>query len=111
MKRFIILITIIMCMLIVGCKSVVVRENITVSATISKMQYEDSYTWYNPALKMVQYFPEEYLVTISYGDISKTFDDQTLYQKVKEGDTIEIILCKEYDKNGNLLRQTLQLPE
>lgn len=112
MKRFTVLLAIIiMCVVLTGCQSVIVREKIEVSATVTEMQYEVSLVWYNPALKMPQVLPAEYLVTISYEDISETFDDQTLYESVKEGDTIQMILCKDYDEDGNLIKQTLQFPE
>lgn len=111
MKRFTVLLAIIMCVALTGCQSVIVREKIEVSATVTEMQYEDSWIFFNPALKMPQIFPEEYLVTISYEDISETFDDKTLYESVEEGNTILMVLCKDYDEDGNLIKQTLQFPE
>lgn len=111
MKRFTVLLAIIICVVLTGCQSVITMEKVEVSATVVEMQYEDSLIWYNPALKMPQSLPAEYLVTISYEDISQTFNNQTLYESVNEGDTIQMILCKEYDEAGNLIRQTLQFPE
>ncbi len=119
MKRFTVLIAIIMCVVLTGCQSVTVREKIEVSATVTNMQYEASYTtlmpMYNAATRTTMLMPishpAQYLVTITYESVSKTFDDQTLYESVKEGDTIQMILCKDFDEDNNLIRQTLLLPE
>lgn len=111
MKRFTLLLAIIMCVILTGCQSVIVREKNDVYATVTEVQYKDSSVWYNPALKMPQVLPEKYLVTISYEGISETFDNKTLYESVKEGDTIQMILCSDYDENGNLIKQTLEIPE
>lgn len=119
MNRFTVLLATIICIVLTGCQAVVVREKIEVSATITKMQYEASYTtrrsMYNPATKTMmprtQTHSAQYLVTISYEDISETFNDQTLYEAVKEGDIIQMILCKSYDEDGKLIKQTLQFSE
>ncbi len=119
MKRFALLITFIMCVVLTGCQSAVVSEKTKVSATITEMQYEDSYItfipMFNAATKTTTLRPQthsaQYLVTVTYEGISETFDNQTLYEAVKEGDTIQMILCKNYDKDGDLINQTLQLPE
>mgnify|MGYP000516744321 FL=1 len=58
-----------------------------------------------------QTHPARYLVTISYEDVSETFNDRNLYENVKEGDTIQMVLYKGYDKDDNLIKQTLQFPE
>lgn len=118
MKRFTVLLAI-MCVVLTGCQSVIVREKNEVSATVTEMQYEDSYTtfmpMYNVASKTTMLLPQthsaQYLVTITYEGISETFDDKTLYESVKEGDIIQMILCKDYDKDNNLIKQTLQFPE
>ena len=123
MKRFTVILAIIMCVALTGCQSVIVieknevsassivSEKVEVLATVTEMQYEDSWIFFNPALKMPQVFPEKYLVTISYEDILETFEDKTLYEPVEEGNTIQMILCKDYDKDGNLIKQTLQFPK
>lgn len=119
MKRFTVLLAIIMCVVLTGCQSVFVREKTEVSATVTEMQYEDSYTtlmpMYNAATKTTMLIPQshsaQYLVTITYEGISETFDDKTLYESVKEGDIIQMILCEDYDEDDNLIKQTLQFPE
>lgn len=42
---------------------------------------------------------------------TETFNDRNLYENVKEGDTIQMVLYKGYDKDDNLIKQTLQFPE
>lgn len=84
-----------------------------------QLQYKASYTtlmpMYNAATKTTMLIPQahsaQYLVTITYEGISETFDDKTLYESVKEGDIIQMILCKGYDEDDNLIKQTLQFPE
>lgn len=129
MKRFTVLLAI-MCVVLTGCQLVTVTEEIEVSATVTKtqyevcatvtkMQYEASYTTliplYNAGTNTTTLLPithpAQYLVTITYESVSEIFDDQTLYESVKEGDTIQMILCNDFDKENNLIRQTLLLPE
>ena len=120
MKRFIImLLTIIMCVVVTGCRTIVIREKEEVSAIVTEMQYKSSYitfiSMYNAATKTTtlipQTHPAKYLVTIAYGGISETFNDKNLYESVKEGENIQMLLCKDYDEDNVLINQTLQLPE
>lgn len=119
MKRFIWFIAIIMCVVFVSCQLATVEEKVEVSATITEMEYKASYVYflptYNSATKTTtiisQPHPAQYLVTITYENITQTFDDKDLYESVQKGDTIQIILCNYYDKDNNLLEQELKLPE
>ncbi len=117
MKRFIWVITIVMCIFITGCQSIDKKEEIEVTATVTAVQYKHSYITYIPMYtgkfftNITQFHPEQYLVTVAYDDLSKTFDDETLYKKVKKGDKVELILYNGYDKEGNLVEQYLCLPE
>ena len=54
--------------------------------------------------------PEAYLVTIEYGGYSETLDNQRLYNIVRKGDYIPVILLEKYDAKGNLLKKALRLP-
>ena len=118
MKRFALLLVIVFCIITTGCQQVITREQSEVSATITEVQYKAAYTTsiliYNAALKMSIPTPvqhdAQYLVTITYEDITQTFDSQTLYENSKAGDTIQVILCKYYDEAGNLIEQSLQIP-
>jgi hypothetical protein len=117
MKRFVLLVAIIMCTILTGCQLIEKEEKINVNAEVTDMQYERSYVTKRP-MKMGETYtyvsqrhPARYLVTISYEDVSETFNDENLYESVKEGDTIQMILYKGYDKNDNLIKQTLQFPE
>lgn len=119
MKRFVLLVTIIMCVVLTGCQSLTVSEEIEVSAVIAEVQYKAPYILQLPTYDSIskttkirqQPYPAQYLVTITYKDISETFNDRDLYESVAEGDTIQIVLYKVYDKDGNLIKQTLQFPE
>lgn len=117
MKRFILLVVIIMCVALTGCQIIEKEEKIDVNATVTDMQYRSSYVTMMPIYTgktttlIPQTHPARYLVTISYEDVSETFNNRNLYENVKEGDTIQMVLYKGYDKDGNLIKQTLQFPE
>lgn len=117
MKRFILLVVIIMCVALTGCQTVEKEEKIDVNATVTDMQYRSSYVTMVPIKSgkirtfVPQTHPARYLVTISYEDVSKTFNNRDLYENVKEGDTIQMVLYRGYDKDDNLIKQTLQFPE
>lgn len=116
MKRFTILLTIFICIFLAGCKQVVVRDQIEVTATVTEKSYTPSYTSfvsiYHPTLKTITLSPiihsEKHLITISYKHISNTFDDKKLYENVNQGDSIQMILYKDHDKLGQLVDETLQ---
>lgn len=118
MKRLILLL-IIICFCLTGCESIKLQKEFEVSATVSEKVYTSSYTTfitiYNSQTKSTSLipltYPEKYLITITYKDISETFDSKSLYLSVKEGDTINMVLCNYYDWDDNLVKQTLQLPE
>lgn len=118
MKRFVILI-IIICLIIISCKYCTTEEQIEVTAMVTEIQYVEAYTTLIPmfdaatktTLLIPQNHPEQYLVTITYESISTTFDNKILYESVKEGDKLQMKLCKEYDASRNVVNQTLQLME
>lgn len=116
MKRFILLVVII-CVALTGCQTIEKEEKIDVNATVTDMQYRSSYvtmmTIYNDKTTTLipKTHPARYLVTISYENVSETFNDKNLYENVKEGDTIQMVLYNGYDKDDNLIKQTLQFPE
>ncbi len=117
MKRFILLVVIIMCVVLTGCQTVEKEEKIDVIATVTDMQYRSSYQTTIPIYNgktttfISQTHPARYLVTISYEDVSETFNNRNLYENVKEGDTIQMVLYRGYDKDNNLIKQALQFPE
>lgn len=85
-------------------------ERIEVDATVTKLQHEESHMRFSPATKMLRATPEKYLVTISYGRILETFNDEDLYNRVKKGDSIKMILMNYY-LWGKLIDWDLRLPE
>lgn len=117
MKRFILLVIIIMCAALTGCQKIEKEEKFDVNAMVTDIQYHSSYITTIPIYNgktttlIPQTHPAQYLVTISYEDVSETFNDKNLYENVKEGDTIQMVLYKYYDKHNNLIKQTLQFPE
>lgn len=119
MKRLTSLLLIIICLCLTGCQSIKSQKKFEVSATVSEKLYKSSYTTfitiYNSQTKSTTpipiIHPEQYFVTITYKDISETFDSKSLYLSVKEEDKINMILINYYDGKDNLVKQTLKLPE
>lgn len=112
MKRFSLIVAIIICIALTSCSVVTSIKKFEVYGTVTKMEHKEKSLFYNVALEMPQIVPEKYLVTITYKDIpEKTIDSQTLYEKYKEGDKVKVILCNSYDKEGNLVHQELEIPE
>lgn len=119
MKRFILLAMIIvyLAFTLTGCQLVVVKEEI--EAVITDVQYEAlsflMLPTYNSITKTTeirqQIVPAKYLVTITFEDVSETFNDKELYDSVKEGDTIQMVLYNWYDTNNNLIEQELRFAE
>ena len=51
-----------------------------------------------------------YWVTVEYNGYSETLDNRNLYECVKKGEIIPMILWQKYDAKGNLMKQALKLP-
>lgn len=117
-KRFFLFtaVVILTCTMLVGCQKTF-REDKEVTATVTEMQYEKA----RLTLTMMRVgqsnklmpktIPARYYVTISYGDVSEKINNEELYESVKVGDTIQMILADYYDEDNNLLYQKLYLPE
>ena len=80
MKRFILLVAI-MSFILTGCQKIVYREHETVIGTVANMKYEESYDRLIPLRSgkvtfwARRSYPERFLVTITYNDLSETFDE------------------------------------
>ncbi len=115
MKRFFMLIAIFMCVTLTGCQTIAREERISVTATVTDMEYHSLYITMIPVYSnktttlIPQTHPARFLVTITYQNVSETFDNKELYNQVKEGDTIQMTLSNQYDTSGKLVKQTLQL--
>jgi hypothetical protein len=56
--------------------------------------------------------PEKFLVTVSYGNITETFDSATLYQAVENGAEIQLTLVQKFHKEtGEIRKAWLKLAE
>lgn len=118
MKRVIsfILITV-MCMAFSSCQHIVTEECTDVMATVTEKEYKDSYVTMVPVYNgktttlRPQHHPSKYYITITYEGVTKRVNSKNLYESVKEGDSIQMILYKGYDEEGNLVKQELLFPE
>lgn len=117
MKRVILLVCVLMCVVLTGCQKVEREETTEVIATVTDRSHTIAYTTLMPMRSgkvttyMPQFHPATYYVAVSYEGISKTFNNQALYESVQVGDTVQVILYHGYDKDDNLIKETLMLPE
>lgn len=67
-------------------------------------EYRRSYTTmvHDSAIKSMTsvYHPEEYNVTVQYGNIFKTFNKAKLFRQYEKGDDIPLILVQRLNKKG-----------
>lgn len=93
------------------------QEYIEVATIVSSLKYQEPYTTHSAvhngknAIAIKNNHPAKYLVTITYQTLSITYDNESLFNSVKQGDSINMTLCNSYDKNHNLINQQLSLPE
>lgn len=77
------------------------EQSNVITGIVTKKEYKDSFLMVMPTTLMPHRFPEKYLVTITYNNLSETFDDKELYYQVEEGDTVDVMLL--YGKKLELL--------
>ena len=100
---------------LVGCNRIVSEEVVEVTAVVLEKEHRASYTTYTPmrvgkvTTMMPQVHPEKHYVTVQFEDMTETFEDEDLYERVKKGDKIEIYLYRGYDENGVLVRKELRM--
>ena len=88
----------------------------SVNAIVTEKQFKDSSLDLLPSSVIAgvpvlsEDHPAHYLVTVAYNkDLTQTFDDESLFESVKEGDIIEVELYQGYDNKNNLVTQELKL--
>lgn len=98
-----------------GCSRIEKEEEIKVTAKVVEKYYRAAYTTYIPIRvgKVTTMSPQRhsarYEITVEYEDITETFNDEEWYNLVEEGEEIEVILYRGYDKDGELLKKELFL--
>ncbi len=116
MKRLVLLVAIILCIGLTGCQEEYLEKTEEVTATVTEKEYKSSYTTSSvistgkTIIVVPQRHPARYLVTVEYKSVSNTFDDKDLYETLKEGDNINVIL-ETYTVSGGQTRQELCLPK
>lgn len=95
--------------LLVGC--VEEYKNTEVNATVIEKDYDKAKTTYRKVHGKTKKktTPAEYDVELQYKDIVVEFDDKELYNKVKVGSKVKVIYKQGYDKNNELVYETLEL--
>ncbi len=105
------------CLFLTGCKNVR-SEKQTVTATVVTKEYTEAHSDYGYHFDVLKgkyrwkfkHYPDEYNITIEYKGISKTYDNQSLYDSYKIGDEIEMELTTYYDENNNLITEGFYAP-
>lgn len=109
------LVAIILCTMLCGCKKVTETEEVQVIGTVTDMVHHDSKVTYavisngKTTIVVPRRHPAEYKVSITYGTITEVFDDKELFEKVSIGDKVEITLINGYTADHELVTQKLQL--
>lgn len=117
MKRVILLVLVLMCVILTGCQKVEREERTVVIATVTDQSHMLAYTTMMPIRNgkittyIPQYHPATYYVTVSYEGVKQTFNNQELYESVEVGDTLQVILYHGYDRDNKLIKETLLMPE
>ena len=85
-------------------------QTFEIEATVTNKQYFEM-SWYttSKSTSSTRSLSKHYLVTLTYDSITQTFDRASLFESVEKGDKIYVKLCQEFDDDGNLIRQYLQL--
>lgn len=101
--------------ILMGCSRIVTEEIVEVTVVVVEKDYRASYTTYT-YVKVGQVtnmipnrHPEKHYVTVEFEDMTETFEDEDLYDRVKEGESITVFLYRGYDENGVLVRKELRL--
>ena len=116
MKRTILMLTLILCILLTGCEKVVEKETFKVTAIVVKKDHTDSFTTYmyidvgETTTMIPQTYPEQFNVTLKYENMVQLLDNQALYKSVSVGDEVEVYLYKGYNKDHELITQRLIFP-
>lgn len=91
---------------------IVEQSEEVVRGRVTKKEHENSKKNYSSIgiSYIVGEQPERFLVEVSYKEKTETFDNSYLYNTFKEGDIIEVVYYKAYNKKGRLVDEGLRLP-
>lgn len=105
------------CMFLAGCENVQPEKQIVTAVIVDKeyVKAQSKYGYYFDAWKgkyrwKFKHFPAEYNVTIEYEGITKSYNNQQLYDSYQIGDEIEMELTTYYDEENNLITDGLYTP-
>lgn len=114
MKRWstLLMVTTLISIFFTGCGEYTIQTT-PVIATVVEKQHTHSFGYYIPVNKSYMWvnIPETNNVTIVYQNREKTFDNEKLYETVKVGDSIEVLLYHQLDENGNLCYSDIRLTD
>lgn len=113
----ILVVVLLSCMFLTGCENVQPEKQI-VTAVVTDKEYvkaQSKYGYYFDAWKgkyrwKFKHFPAEYNVTIEYEGITKSYNNQQLYDSYQIGDEIEMELTTYYDEENNLITDGFYTP-
>ena len=84
-------------------------SNVTATVIDKEYRVNDSYYMIGPTIGIDQ--EEEYLLTLKYDEVYTIIKDQTLYNTLDVGATINVNLYEYYDKDGNITSKKLVIKE
>lgn len=83
--------------------------------TVEAKYYRGSYFTYSvisngkTTITVPHNHPAEYKVTVTYDTLTEIIDNKELFDKVSEGDKVDLILINGYTADHELVTQKLQL--
>ena len=116
MKRIVFLLVIALCFALMGCQKIVTEETIEVQAIVTDKAYKSAYVTMIPVkvgnvtTMVPQNHPAKYYITVTYEDLSETFDNKALYEELCEGDVLTVIFYRAYNEERQLVRKEIRLP-
>lgn len=108
-KRNVILLLLVIMILFVGCSKVIQTQTITVLATITEIDYISDLILPVQCgqTTIYQTLPARYEITVEFGDIETTIDNEELYNKYKDkiGNFVMCDLITTHYDNGKISKE------
>lgn len=98
---------------LVGCSGGYVEEGI-VDAVIVEKEYipsrtSTSFTKVGKSLiPITRTIPEKFYLTVEHDGLELTFDSEILYNSLENGESIQVLLVKKFDAEGQLKKKLLK---
>ena len=117
MKRrsiIIVAVLLLVCIALTGCARITEKEEQKVIGTVTARHYTAPYVTITRVpigrggSSITHTHPARHMVTITYGELTTTVNDSSLYHSVKVGDQVEVTLVSGFTAEHELVKQYLQ---